>query len=282
MPTLLDVYREGRNFRYELLTANLHESYVGKQGPEGREHAHAVYHVVLYVGGRGAVSCAGRLHAVEKGSLVLVSPGMPHSFTPPGGEVCYHALTFALASGSRRLAIGFDELLGAVLGRPTRLSAVCMPDAQTWSALKREMEANVRRLLGRSADWLAHEKSMIRIFERLAALGEGPSNRSERLAERAKRVLEARFGERGFSLTALAEELHTAPEHLCRVFRREQGMTPVRYRNELRIRAARELLRNTYLPCKAIAERLGYSDVYAFSKAYRREAGCSPSSERVQ
>ena len=280
MPILLDLYHDGRHYRYELLTANLREAYRGKRGPDRVEHTHAVYHIVLYVGGNGLMSCGGRRYAVGQGKVVLTSPGMAHAFTPPGGEVCYHALTFALKSeGGRSLAVGFSELLAMYMGRDVRIPMISEPDTETFAILKDGIEDNVQRLQCQPVDWLAHENGMIRIFECLCQMGV-VANQSDRLVARAKRMLDARFAEHGLTLAALAAELHTVPEHLCRMFRQEHGISPVRYRNQLRTQAARALLRNTHLPCKAIADRLGYSDLYTFSKAYRRAAGRAPSCER--
>lgn len=43
-----------------------------------------------------------------------------------------------------------------------------------------------------------------------------------------------------------------------------------------RITLSKELLINTDLSIKAIAEKVGYSDISYFSKVFKRQVGCSP------
>ena len=55
---------------------------------------------------------------------------------------------------------------------------------------------------------------------------------------------------------------------------------PSEYINNVRISAAETLLRETDMSVSEIAERVGYSDVYYFSKTFKRLVGCSPSKIR--
>jgi len=278
MPSFLDIGRDGRLYRYALLVANLRERYQSVRMPSA-PHEHPVFHIVLYVEGRGFLRLRDQLHPVEGGMLVVIPPGLPHAFTPPGGRVVYHALTFALKDGDRSLEAGVDGLLAHYSGNPVALSALTRPDATTFALLRRRMEALVSALQRQPIDWLQHQQHMISLLALLGGLGTVAAP-APGLVERAQALLDARFAESSLTLQSLAAELHTTPEHLCRQFRRQTGGSPIQYRNRLRVQAARALLRNTNLPCKAISDRLGYSDPYTFSKAYRRAAGHSPVQER--
>lgn len=279
MPPFLDVIRNGRSFRYELLFANLYESYKSAQMPNV-PHAHPVFHIVLYVRGCGCLRIEDQLHPVEDGMLVVIPPGLPHAFIPPGGNVAYHALTFALMAGDECLDVTFDSLLTHYCGKPVVLPVLTRPDAATFALLRRRMDLLVNALQSQPIDWLQHQQHMIALIALLGCLGTAGAP-VPRLVEQAQALLDARFADPSLTLQSLAAEIHTTPEHLCRQFRREIGSSPIQYRNRLRVQAAQALLRNTNLPCKAIADRLGYSDLYTFSKAYRRATGHSPVNERT-
>lgn len=279
MPPFLDVHLEGSFYRYNILFANLGEHHESTRMPQGAEHAHAVFHLVLYVAGRGHVVINDRIHPVKSGDLVVIEPGTMHAFNPAGGAVVYHALTFALLDGDRSIAMRMDELLTYYSGQPVSLSALTHPDTATFMALRRRIEATVSALQHQPVDWLQHQQHMIAIFSLLSDFGTQIAP-PVGFVQQARLILDARFADPALTLQTLAAELHTSTEHLCRQFRRETGSSPIHYRNQLRMQAARAFLRNTNLPCKAIASRLGYGDLYTFSKAYRRATGHAPSHER--
>lgn len=280
MPSFLDICREGRLYRYELLAANLREQQHSVRGSVA-EHTHAVYHVVLYVAGNGWVSINGQRYPVKQGVLAVVPPSCPHTFTSPEGHVVYHAVTFALTDREQCLDLSVDSLLAHYSGQSVRLPALMTLDAASFGLLRQRIEELVGGLQRSPVDWLGHQQRMVSIMALLSTLGQVQAPAAG-LADRAQAVLESRYADSSLTLQSLAHELHTAPEHLCRQFRRHTGLSPIQYRNQLRVQAAGALLRNTNLPCKAIADQLGYADLYTFSKAYRRAAGHSPSRERAK
>lgn len=278
MPSFLDISHAGRTYHYELLIANLCERNQSSRMPSV-EHAHPVFHIVLYIGGNGYMQIANRLHPVKSGTLAVIAPCIPHAFSPSGGCVAYHALTFALKDRGDCLDWGTDTLLAHYLGRAINLPTLTHPDASEFALLRRRIETLVNALKTQPIDWLQHQQQMISLLTLIGDLGTATTPMPG-LVEQAQSLLDARFADSSLTLQSLAHELHTTPEHLCRQFRRQTGNSPIQYRNRLRVQAARALLRNTNLPCKAIADRMGYSDLYTFSKAYRRGAGHSPVHER--
>lgn len=278
MPSFLDLVKAGRRYRYELLIANLGEHNHSPRMPT-TEHAHPVFHIVLYVNGNGFMSLENRRYPVATGNLVLLAPGVSHAFSPAGGNVTYHALTFALTADGESAECDTDTLLAHYLGKSVKLPTLTMQDASVFTLLRRQIEEIVTSLQNQPVEWIQHQMQMIALLSVIGNLGT-VTTPAWGLAQRAKTLMNARFADPALSLVALATELHTSPENLCRQFKQQNGLTPIRYRNQLRIKAARSLLRNTNLPCKAIANRLGYSDLYTFSKAYRRYVGHSPVKER--
>ena len=60
-------------------------------------------------------------------------------------------------------------------------------------------------------------------------------------------------------------------------FARKVGMPPMQYLLEWRMASAKDLLRRERPPLAEVAERVGYQSASAFSTAFTRVAGCSPS-----
>lgn len=78
------------------------------------------------------------------------------------------------------------------------------------------------------------------------------------------------------SLQELAAQLNVSPRQLQRDFIACTGLTPVKYRNIIRLSEANELLAETSVPIAAIAAHLGYPSVSHFSAAFRQLYHCSP------
>ena len=64
-------------------------------------------------------------------------------------------------------------------------------------------------------------------------------------------------------------------------FRQVLGRSPIRYLTEWRMHLAEELLATTDLGVVAVARRVGYDSEEAFSRAFKREHGLSPSHWRA-
>lgn len=64
--------------------------------------------------------------------------------------------------------------------------------------------------------------------------------------------------------------------HFRKLFKEEYGITPKQYVQEVRISIAKELLESKYLSVSAVAEMVGYSNLYHFSKTFKARTGITP------
>jgi len=83
--------------------------------------------------------------------------------------------------------------------------------------------------------------------------------------------------ERKWTVAGLAKEAAVSRSLLDRRFRDVLGLSPIRYVNEWRMRVAQDLLATTEVTVAAIARRVGYDSEEAFSRAFKRARGQSPS-----
>lgn len=82
-------------------------------------------------------------------------------------------------------------------------------------------------------------------------------------------------------IKALAEMMNLSESHLRRKVRRIFNGIPLgKFLHHLRFYHAYQLIECTDLPIRTIAQRCGYSDVYSFSRAFKKDSGSSPSAFR--
>jgi len=82
------------------------------------------------------------------------------------------------------------------------------------------------------------------------------------------------------SLSGISETFSLSESYIARLFKKELNCKPSEYINNVRISAAEELLLTTEMSVTEISAKVGYSDVYYFSKIFKRIVGTSPSKIR--
>lgn len=85
-----------------------------------------------------------------------------------------------------------------------------------------------------------------------------------------------------FNLDRLAAQAGLSKFYFNRLFKSALGMSPSRYHINLRMDAARRLLRETKRSVVAIALDVGYANPSHFAQLFRRETGLAPSDYRRQ
>ena len=85
---------------------------------------------------------------------------------------------------------------------------------------------------------------------------------------------------RKLDLEEIAGHCGISVSHFCLVFKKSTSHTPLEYFNNIRIQRACQLLDLTSMKVKEIAESLGFSDAFYFSKVFRKVIGQSPGEYR--
>ena len=114
---------------------------------------------------------------------------------------------------------------------------------------------------------------------RPADIGEGGRGLLAGLADpkigRALRIMHADT-KRPWTLVALAREVGMSRSALASRFQQIVGVPPIEYLSNWRMTLAKSALASSEVPMTDIAEMAGYQSVSAFSTAFKRETGLSP------
>lgn len=125
-------------------------------------------------------------------------------------------------------------------------------------------------------DWLERLSLSFKLLCEMAR----DTNRSE-LDEQNLRIQSAlRFLDNNFtddiSVEALAKMCSLSLSTFRRIFSSAKGISPVEYRNRLRVRKATELLKSGRYTVAEAAEAVGIGDIRYFCKLFKRYIGMSP------
>tara|TARA_R110002167_G_scaffold289117_1_gene494093 strand:+ start:4539 stop:5360 length:822 start_codon:yes stop_codon:yes gene_type:complete len=83
-----------------------------------------------------------------------------------------------------------------------------------------------------------------------------------------------------WTIESMCEKLHYSAPHLHRLCQIQFGKSPIQKLIHLRIERAKNLLINTRWPVQHIASYVGYTNIFNFSKSFKKVVGVSPSEFR--
>ena len=231
------------------------------------------YQLVYISHGQGHFTGAGgRRQAVGEGSMLLVFPGIRHSYGPErdtGWDEQWVGFRGPLAD--RLVEEGFFGPERPVLHPGLRDDLV--HDYNELIGIARAERPGYQYELG---------AIVYRLLSRLASTVERAEqhSRAEELATRARAWMEARV-ESELEIEDLARELGLSYENFRRIFLRYTGLAPYKYFLQLKMARAKALLETGDLSVKEVADRLAFENQYYFSRAFKSHTGQSPSGWRA-
>jgi len=128
-------------------------------------------------------------------------------------------------------------------------------------------------------------RHMTGVLDRLAGAetSDAPENEAAGsfVVKAALNYLEQHFAEH-ITLSQVADRVFVSQWHLSKLINRHTSKNFFDLVNQLRVKRARELLRDPSLKVHEVAELVGYADVAHFSKNFKRLTGKSPVEYRAQ
>jgi AraC-like DNA-binding protein len=109
----------------------------------------------------------------------------------------------------------------------------------------------------------------------LFALLEARKGEEEGYVERARAIISSQYM-LGIGVEDIARELNLNRSYFSDIFKKSEGISPAKYLMNYRMELAGSLLSGSKISVSTVANSVGYSDVFNFSKAFKKYWGCSP------
>ncbi len=224
----------------------------------------------------------GRESILDPATVAVQGAGFTYRSLHPWG---FHdsGWTFAF-----RDKIAYELLDRARAERTLRHRPLALLPSEPVSLVFRQLILLHRRQQGLATDPLTIESLSFDVFERVFQPIEQQQRRRRRpdtrvyhrrLVERTREYLNASH-QRPLDLSELATAVASSPAHLCRVFKREMGISIGEYARRLRVGAVFDRLTGNASKLAEIARIQGYCNPAHLASSFRRTIGFSPRDAR--
>jgi AraC-like DNA-binding protein/mannose-6-phosphate isomerase-like protein (cupin superfamily) len=238
----------------------------------GRLHSHtqSKYEFTYFISGEGSFRSGPVRYSINPGDLFLTKPSEAHQLIPSGNRrpVTYYAVLFD-TEGEAELETLLEE--GQTNPRHIGLShRFFFADL-----IEKNVSGKERLVTAARYQFTAF------IYSLDGGLPSGSSSSDNVHVEKALAIMHGSI-EKACDLSAICSRLGIGREHFVRLFSERMGLPPMKYYVRLKIEAARSMLASTNIRIGEISDKLGFENQFNFSRAFKREAGLSPSEYRAR
>ncbi|MCL9783448.1 AraC family transcriptional regulator [Vibrio sp. S4M6] len=217
-----------------------------------QSHLHEDYHqLVMPIQGNILIEMPKFVGKVTVGECVVIPSGTEHGFK--ADEIA----RFIVADLDVLPAHFFTGQLAVFSVTPPLLSYIHFIEKQLQHQVDNGLESSILNVFSMLLEQQTHAKP---IDARLRAV-------QSHIAENIDKVL---------TINELAKISCLSATQFKKRFKESIGVTTLQYITEQRMEKAKALLTHTDLPVQLIAERVGYSDLSAFSRRFSKYFGLSP------
>lgn len=253
----------------ELLTAHYHAHAFSP-------HVHEGYCIALIEQGAERFRYRGTEHCAVVGDIAIVNPDHAHT----GQRATDEGWSYRVFYPDAQVLNGLAAEMGITGGGTLYFREAIVKDAELVVPLRELHRSLVEKAsrLEQESRWRETFGGLLLRHANVARPGEWRGHELASVA-RAREMLQAQFaGNPG--LADLAAEAGLSPWHLNRVFRREVGLPPHAYQNQLRLNRAKILLRGD-LPLAQVAASVGFADQAHFTRQFKKAFGVTPGKYRA-
>jgi AraC-like DNA-binding protein len=244
------------------------------------------YELIYIAGGEFILNYNEKDYRCTKGQFLLLRPGVSHSFTVADTDLFQPHIHFDMTylSDSRRVPVCFKDLKDLSMEERTHIREdifrtypqtpfIIFEDDQT------ALEIFYDIVNHKKPSSLLQKGLLVQLLDRIIT-DNFPEMLEENTAfpcraeEQIKEYLDAG---QGFtcSLEDIAKQFNYSKCYLEHRFRERYGISLMAYRNNQRMQSAKVWLQKETIT--AVAEKLGFSSIYVFSRAFKNHFGVSPS-----
>jgi len=241
------------------------------------------YELIYIADGEFVLTYNDKNYNCKKGQFILLRPGVSHSFSGIERDLTQPHIHFDIThkSDSAQIPVSFKDIdaLTDCERHWIRDDVFCdYPKMPTVVFFHEEKALRLfYKIIDSSASILTRKAMLIALIEMLINDNYPAVLKQHYGIYRIERHIKD-YIDAGQCLTAkledIAKQFNYSKYYLDRCFKESYGVGIMAYRNEKRMQTAKEMLKHNTV--SVVSEKLGFSSIYVFSRAYKNHFGVSP------
>ena len=233
-------------------------------------HTHPFTELFLVTGGVGEFYVENDVYPLKKGDFILVNPNTSHT-EKSGEENPLEYIAVAVDNYSLNLGDGVNHFMfNCILKNPNIIKYM--------DSMLNEQENNKPY-----SDHICQNILEIILIEILRTtktnVDTEPTVSSSKECFKLKKYLDSNYASK-ITIDDLARLSNLNKYYLIHSFNRYFGSSPINYLCKIRIRVAKELLKNSDYSIEQISQSAGFSSQSYFTQCFKKDCGMSPSAYR--
>ncbi|HTK05771.1 MAG TPA: AraC family transcriptional regulator [Ktedonobacteraceae bacterium] len=233
------------------------------------------HHELIFVsGGKGSVLIEKKRYQIKEGMLFYIRPDVLHSIErdieDPASFLTVHFSYARVHFNDNKWDITDEaEILPLVPGQELQdyyaIEDIFKKLVDSWNAKLPGYEFLSRTLFQQLLIAIAHNRKK--------------QNQNYAISLKVEKIIQYMHQniQHKVTLTELSEMVHLSPFYLSKSFKNTTGYSIIEYFNKIKIDKAKELMIEGNKKVKEVAQVLGFSDEFYFSRMFKRIEGISPS-----
>lgn len=241
--------------------------------------------------GTGEFKYEDRTFPARPGDIILIQPNILHAILPDEhGSLFYDTIVF-----HQNMLVGsyddrcYTEVLQPLFSARRRVQIPISPSSPGYEALYASVQSIFHCIHeNRATSDLLLKSELLRFFYLVATTPtlytEHSLSTEPAFSENLRPVLAFIQSHSAETITIeqLAKIAHMSNSYFMSCFKQNFGLGAIEYLNQVRIKAACELLRDTDQGISAIAYDTGFRNLSNFNRQFRNKVGCSPQTYRKE
>ncbi|MBC3796889.1 AraC family transcriptional regulator [Acetobacterium tundrae] len=246
-----------------------------ERGNQKNKIARTIHHheLILVTGGKGIIINRGKRYPIKEGMLFYISPEVYHSIdSDPEEPIYFFSVHFSF------VRVGMQNGKWMIENEGEMLTLNAGQELKDYYRIKNLFHKLVDSWDAKQAGYEFIAKT--RLQQLLIAIYQNGKKQNQNSTTSLKMDKVIQYMHQNISrrvtLNELAELVQLSSTYLSRTFKVTTGYSVIEYFNKIKIDKAKELISEGDKKIKEVAEILGFTDEFYFSRVFKRIEGISP------